>query len=369
MDLAIQTYIPRIDKIKNVSISYNGMPDLILQESFRPASFYTHNNNGMLTTDNKNDILKIRSIHQSIINQGFTNSYQESNSIADMSINNEIGIVYTLKNGKQIRRHYRQITITVLEDMLCLDDTQAFKEYFYNYIEGNVDKTINKDDKTLALSKLDPDEAYIYISQPLSENGTIISEINKDISQEIRQALKKDFENLSYQDRYFPQEKELYIIGFVDKDHIYPDIIVENSIINIWRHMSSYSIKFMIDASYENTIDIIQKYYEKEEYTIEHILVAGRYSDMLLYNYNKGNTIYQMSPFFISTNIVEHLDDATVDVTEPKQMDELYEASRGIYHMSDDGYIIYVTVTGNEHPIARYVPKDLMPQYIVDLMQ
>jgi hypothetical protein len=351
--------VPSIDHVKSVEISYRGLPDTFVNGTSRIFGSDTliENNNTILLKD-KNDIQIAIGLHEKLANQGYRKTWDES------ALYNKVIIQYTLNNNRTIYRYYNHITIENLKELLVLDDTKGFHDAFYEQLDSHEPDIFRKKNiYAESLSNNPPSlitydifrKNNIYVSDCLSDTLLQIAS-EKDIAQEIKQAIKKDYQNLPYTERYFPKQKDEYILYFfVDTSNNLPKEIKFNSDKHFYNNYS----RMVIDPSYTNTIKVIEKYYKPQENDIEKIYINSRFR----HSYNIYNDNY--SPFFITSLHEYHGEPYPAPkrvVTDSKMIAKLYKASRGIYHLSDDGYVIHLKVKGKDYMMSRYVPKNLMPE-------
>ncbi|MCK5812066.1 MAG: hypothetical protein KAG94_04160 [Clostridiales bacterium] len=361
--LGYTNYIPDIDNIESMEISYRGQPDLVLSmgQSGGVATYLFENNGVFMLTDSEDIELAI-SLHEKLIKQGWIDSKLDNENPKDFAIRSMTLVYYNLKNGKRIKRLYPIETLSLFDEMLVLDETTAFNQLFSSIMDVDEEtfKSIipEKEFSLISVNQFTLASGKIYVKDILSTKLHLIGE-NEEIANEIRQALKVDFLNSSLNEKYFPTEIEKYQLYFFKdyNDELPKDIIPSNSH-QLYPHGK---VTFVVNSTYTNTIEVIEKYYKSESIEIESLYIVDNYNNSLANkNYDEVSPFYKTNIMIIS-DALSTLPEGFIKIDNPEKIKELYDLTRGIYHISDGGYMVYAKLKGEFYVITRYIPRNLLP--------
>ncbi len=263
---------------------------------------------------------------------------------------------------------YPIATLGLLKEMLVLDETNAIIKLFDSFMVGDeeaIEQILPEvDDKPIYRKFESPFiNGKIYIKGVLSKVLHLIGE-DEDIILEIKQALKDDYANSSYKERYFPTESEKYQLYFVyDRENeMLSDYVIPE-------HFLNRRITVIIDSTYTNTMAVIEKYYEPEPLQIESLYIAGRYNVPMGLRITDNHSPFYKTGIMDADQAVRNLPEGHIEINDSKEIEALYQLTRGIYHISDGGYLVYVKVKDKPYIVTRYIPKDLLPKEIQDNLE
>lgn len=352
-------YQPDAADVTRVSISYKGIPNLVLRNSYGDAGGFINSNYNMhITLEDPEDIKTALTLHRRLIDQG---GAQPGKSITNYTL-----VEYTLKNGKKTSRFYPKATSDVLESMLSLDQTKAFRELFKGVMNGMDPKSDNSGQSYLDIYS--PfSHGTLYLATPLSDQIVLIDET---LSEKIRQSLWEDVETQSLEERYKPTEPESYILYFI-ADNMHQEDAGESpspQTIGIDDFDSKFLSRIYIDQSYSKTLSLLSGTTEKPDTKeIESIQIIGPYWDILM-----GTNYRDLASCFSATLINAESVDSRIrqaklnpgmTISDTGRIDELFRASRGFYFAGDKGYLILVQFRGGKICTTRYIPQAVMPEW------
>lgn len=367
--LGYTNYVPNVENIESMEITYRGLPDMIAtMGQSQGVNSYLFENNGVFTLTDEEDINLAISVHQKIISQGWIPITQSSfTNPHKTAIRTMIQVNYTLNNGKKVQRLYPVATLGLLNDMLVLDETNAITKLFSSYMEGDEElimQILPEPDKPIFQTFESPFiNGKIYVKDTLSKVMHLIGE-NEKIIFEIKQALKTDFANSSYRERYFPTETDKYQLYFVydHEDEMLSEFVIPE-------HFFNRRITVIIDSTYINTMAVIKKYYEPEPLQIESLYIVGRYNIPMGLRITDNHSPFYKTGIMDADYAVRNLPEGHVEISDSKEIEALYQLTRGIYHISDGGYLVYLKVKDKPYIVTRYIPRDLLPNEIQEHLE
>ncbi len=360
--LGFTDYIPKNENIESMGISYKGMPGIILTKGMSiSSSTYLMDNNGEIKLTNPDDIKLAVSLHEKIISLGWISESQSNEEKPEESIiRDRILVLYNLKNNKTIYRLYPAVTLKLTEEMLALDDTEAINNLFSSLMDGDMEtagELVPQDEGPMvrAMNSLLA-TGKIYIKDPLSRTLHFLGD-NDEIAYEIRQALKTDFSAIGVAEKYFPSEPDKYQLYFIND---YNDDLGQEFVLSI-HSMHGIRIPIVIDSEYTNTMEVIKKYYEPGNYEIEKLYIAGNYNTQGSLISSEDHYPFYRSGILETAYLNFNFHDGCIEITDSKEMEDLYKLTRGIYHISDGGYWVIIKVKEQSNYVTRYIPRDLLP--------
>ncbi len=361
--LGYTNYIPELESIESMEISYRGLPDTALfgGQSGGIDTYLFENNEAIMLKD-LDDIKLAITLHEKLISQGWIDPKFDYENPKEFVIRNMTLVYYNLKNGKRITRLYPIATLGLFKEMLILDETKAFNILFSSIMDINEEEfnsIATKSENALIIVQGFPlATGKIYIKESLSKTLHLIGE-SEEMANEIRQAIKIDFLNSITNEKYFPNEVEKYHLYFV-RDH-YNDLPKEIIPSTNFQIYPFGIVTFIVNPTYINTIEVIEKYYKSEGEEIESLYIVGNYNDPLAErNSTEACPFYKTGIMRIS-DALSTLPEGFIKIDDSEKIKELYDLTRGIYHISDGGYMVYAKLKGEFYVITRYIPRDLLP--------
>ena len=150
------------------------------------------------------DIEAVRDIHRYVIDAGMVSrgDCKLEEDVSDSAIQCNFYVVYTLKDGRRVERFYRYLTLDAIEKVCSIETCRGFKE---NYINNSLGK--DADIYRSGETKFEAADEFFSDIVPLDMLTT-------EQNDALFEALTYDFADLSYEDRYFSDDKVLGIIRF-----------------------------------------------------------------------------------------------------------------------------------------------------------
>lgn len=224
-------YIPETAEIESAVVNYFGNPSIffgtrssmssassLLSSNYSPDGFnqisgsvkeisnirwWTYVSDMPVLTA-ESDIEAVRNIHRYIIEDGMRSKgdCQVAKNMSDTPIKCNFYIIYTLKDGRRVERFYEYLTLSSIEKLCSIETSEAFREAYLNNRLGPKADVYKSGTTTFEAA----DEFFSDIV-PLD---MLTTEQNDTLFE----ALTRDFDSLSYEDRYFSNDKVLGIIRF-----------------------------------------------------------------------------------------------------------------------------------------------------------
>lgn len=357
--LGYSRYLPKADDIAYMSISYKGLPNLVLQGGYGGGGLLQINNNESLTLDDPEDIKTALMLHQQLIDQ---DQAQPGQSISNYSM-----VAYTLKDKSQVHRFYATATSDVLVAMLALDRTKAFHDLFSGYMNG-MDPEPGQPDRPMPHTTSPFSQGCLYLVTPLSDQAVLVDEA---LAVQIRQVLLEEMEAQSVENRYQPAHLEKYtLIFYTDPmfDRQNKNYASNPLILTPDHYDASVFSQICLDQSYPKTLALLDKnIVQPEDRVIESIQILQPYWDILT-----DSETHDLSSCFMSTLMYAARADNAIRqyqrspetaVTDPDRIAELFNASRSFYFAGDRGYLILIRFRDSEISTTRYIPRALLPAW------
>lgn len=225
-------YIPETAEIESAVINYLGNPAVFFgtrgsmsSSGYLLASHYTPDGfnqisggvkeisnirwwtyvSDMPVLTSESDIEAVRDIHRYIIEDGMRSKgdCQPAEDTSRTPVKCNFYIVYTLKDGTRVERFYEYLTLSSIEKLCSIETSEAFHEVYLNNRLGPEADVYKSGETTFEAA----DEFFSDIV-PLDMLTT-------EQNDALFEALTRDFDSLSYEDRYFSDDKVLGIIRFM----------------------------------------------------------------------------------------------------------------------------------------------------------
>lgn len=222
-------YVPKADQIESAVINYIGNPQIYSGENlniytsginlsytvndydtlsgsvtnFSKLSFWTSLRSMPVITD-KDDIEAVREIHKYVINSGMKTrgDCKPADDTSDSVIKCDFYIVYTLKDGSTVVRYYTYLTLDAIEKICSIETSKTFEDMYLNNRLGP-DATIYKS----GITTFEAADEFFADVVPLDMLTT-------EQNDALFEALVCDFLELSYEGRYFSDDRVLGVLRF-----------------------------------------------------------------------------------------------------------------------------------------------------------
>ncbi|EEG78390.1 MATE family efflux transporter [Dethiobacter alkaliphilus] len=318
--LGFANRIPAAEDIENVHITYVGYPhsqpylepdgtpptEANWFEEFRPQ--YT----------SESDIRKVLDIHQAIIEYGKRPVNMETtvHSPEDYTIESEIIIIYTLKNGRELIRYYQATSLGNLLEMLSLDETDYMKPRI-----ANVYQRLQSIDSDIYITDIFGADSFNYEHDEVTRSRLLTT-------------LNADNANLTPEQRYFPTKPALGVIDF-----------------------SGY--KVFITEDYTETISFLE-----EENLLKHFEFEGEIDYLTIER-------YFINPFdyhhYFQANSTNYNPNNPRRITNEQEQTEILNNIRTNYFaVATGGYIVGVHIE-DEAPVYMFLPEEDAPEFVKNL--
>ena len=364
-------YVPSADDVEMATITSLSIVDDVHNEM--AADYMTMADNfpdtGFVILKEQEDIEKLIAVHKGIKSPDVNSEY------------NSVDIVYLLKNGKKVYRRFNVADAEGFYGVMSMTDTKAYKTHLASLLLGETN-TYAEDAEKLGLEadslsryyNYDDDE-YQDAAKVFTDATVTVSHFNSvdynddiiiDNTQELREALAKDFENSTWQSRFMPEEKELCLISFTeyyDDDYYYAHDIsykIYPSMTNTVAYLDALGIDYQEDSYFKNipTSAEVAKVgrFLDWNYTADEVSVS---SNNLMQGFVQYREAIDEEAFFESDLFSGDI--LYKSVTDAAELKELMKASKPYGFTSSDDYVVEYTAVddaGNQYYQYMIVPGD-----------
>lgn len=348
--LGYSNKIPELKDIESVQMTYVGTPNYL---SGQPGGI-SYGRQYYLTnsyTYTGQDIETVMELHKVLIDEGKGKLELNSSNFSSTTIPYDITVTYILQDGSKLTRYYDRTTYEVLEEMLALDDT--------NTVRKAVSDTITKGEGLYYASG-----AYkngtVYVSSSWYTNPRELL-LDPQQRQTLLSCIEQDVLNQNVEERYFPSEGAKGIIMFSlngSGDDLNFGYNFSNTIVyltpefeNTWNFFEDAGLTYCFD--FTNEIESIELQ-ECDPY-ISLVNTSVDPSSAFFMGY-----LSDQSRDYIQTKDFEK----NIEITSEDKVKELASLLQNNYFMSRGGYLACAKIKDKEQYIYKYLPKDVVPDYI-----
>ena len=297
------------------------------------------------------DIDAIRDIHRYVIDSGMKTrgDCKPAPDASDSAIQCNFYVVYTLKDGRRVERFYRYLTLDAIEKVCSIETCRGFKD---NYINNSLGK-----DADIYRSGETKFEAADEFFSDIVHLDMLTTEQNDALFE----ALTYDFANLSYEERYFSDDKVLGIIRFAqsyktsgDGTMVYFDSgrTPEDANGRTW----------YITGKYERTLDLLETYGLTNAFDGKIKVIKVETMEFDPYLAGKNPTGYGTFFAIQSFDDVIHADKGAQLTSVPEaEWQDYISRSRAIAATTRGGTLLRITYTnssGEHKVIDRLIPNN-----------
>lgn len=390
--------VPSADKIEYATITADGMVDTTYGDAERGMfpfkDYYGENIIGIFSE--KEDIEKFVKVAEAV-----------SSSKGKNMENCSITVVYKLKNGKKVSRKFDTADRDAIYSLLSLTDTKEFKENLNNFILKDSDSNMKSLSEKADIFDVGSDvfgyDFWVGYSDKASLSDYDKVEVSAkskkmfDIknNEQLRQALAKDFAEMTFEQRFKPTEKEICTLSFIklydyevgDEWDGKPVVAYGDS--NEYADSVYYDTEMasMVDSSYsyviypfmKNTVDYLNSLEEKQKALI--FASDFKFDDL---KFVKATVLYPKDycafgnytrVFTGNCNYYDYIIDGgytringvytkeSTEITDKSKMAELFDSGKGSWYVDDDDLLVVLsTDKKNEaeeiQSVALIIPKD-----------
>ena len=357
------SYVPELDEIESVEVSYNGSPSYLTQSFAAVSSGSSYYYTSECSYDDSESIETVREVHASLVETARLSRATDYDDFSQTVIPYDVVIRYTLKDGSECVRYFSQASIEELYSMLSLDDSERSHLLESALITGDTDDLSDEDREALLESPAY--NAYQTGSIYVADGAlNVISEV--DVSDEERQelleALAADLEDLSAEELYSPSSQAKAILMFT----MSPELDVSS-----FGYSFSNAVTYVSDA-YSRTLawlkdhDLVDADQEAIDSTVIEELTI-QYDDP----YSSINEVTSPSSrYFMAyrTSVAGKFwttqdYGAPIVITDREYIADIASCLRVGCYMTG-GYLVQAKLQGIEAYVYFYLPADLAPDYL-----
>lgn len=338
--LGYSGYVPNADMVKTANITYKGSP--IISNISGYYSYWLNDSTQQFTTEDKTEIELVTKLHQEIVDAGQKEFDGTVYTPFDKTVvSSEVAVNYEMKDGTVVNRYYPCLDLKTLAEMLSLEDTETIREQ----IPANIKEMANH-----------YPNIQIVLADSLYRNREIL-DLDNDAYLQLTDALSRDLQNESIEDRYYPEKDCLAVLSFTPLfDEYYqadPSILPGVDV----------SYVYYISETYTNTIDFLTshgllplKATEKPE--VESIELI-RYTPFPITNYTGYLSNH---PYFQLINYPEDMAETYFDELEstkvdPSKYQQVLDAARCNYYTDQGGYVAKIKFQNSNEYLYKFIPE------------
>ncbi len=211
------SYVPEVSQVQSAAVV---MPNQSVQITGYDGSGGTGYQSFLVQGDlipgftAPDDLALITKLHQKLATVG-KQPIQETGPREEQIVHTKIQFVYTLKNGRQVRRHYDRIAFSQLIQFLQLEDSDHYHAMVREALNGAPDPE--------AFDRLNSWKSELQASDLIRISGKWMAKeqalhLNQKQRVELLQCISDDFCAQTAQERYHPSSPELGTVAFARSD-------------------------------------------------------------------------------------------------------------------------------------------------------
>ena len=347
-NLALQK-LPDAGDVASASMSYVGNPSYISRETAGNSTGTYHYMTSDYLYTSKEDIAKVEELHQKLSSLGLQPMQENEKSLSETVVPYDIKISYTLKNGRTKEWYYDRASLQLLEDMLCLEESETVKKGIRRVMSGSQesDGQVNWAQKAYA-------EGEVYLSDIWYAHPYRL-DFDGESRRELLAALAEDISNQTVSQRYFPDKEALGVLFFTSEG--------ESDLESFSWHLGNAVV--YVTEEFTNTLAFLEKnglsYCMEFDGEIESITLIP-YAPYAGINGRKnpcsnvflGYRSESLDDFMIQTDFGDKK-----PITDAERLRGLTGRLRSTYYMTREGYLAAVKIAGSEKYVYKYLPGSL----------
>ena len=389
--------VPEVSDIQSVAVTYVGTGSEYGLFSdgyawqYQELGYYEHSNCMAGEFKTEKDIKAVVEAHKSIAEK------DES----QRTLENEIQFVYTLKNGKTVKRSFNAVSPESYKKLLYLEDSDYYTETLINYFKGEIKEFKTYDDS--------PEYVFSTAQKTLRESYAIklySRYINKEFEVSMTEsdkaklldALYKDLLERSVDEKYYPEETPVAFIYFMNQynyDGVSEYLIpADETTFTETEFSAKYAEDFCyntvwnpsftayITTDMTNTVQVLKDMGLYEKLTAAPEFVSAKVVDATeAYNIASSQAYSYTYAYFSRcylakysaaqfpsgqnwSNYENNVATASdgISVTDKKVIDELLKCSYTVYEQDEIGkgwFVSFKTAEGDE--LLCYIPEGKLP--------
>jgi ABC-2 type transport system permease protein len=264
----------------------------------------------------------------------------------------DISISYRLKGGRELLRYYDRISLSILSEMLKMDESQAVREAARQAILGEGQGYSPVSNAYVS--------GQIYVADPFYQS---VRQILPGAAERraLLEALAADVAEQSAADRYFPQKAPEAVLLFTTAG--------ENGAERFAYGLSSVPV--YVTEAFGRSLALLRAWGAAPEAPVPDVekIILQAYDP-----YAGMNVLSKpLSPYFMAYRSKVPVDFALPldfgrrpEITDPDEIADLLGALQSCYFANDGGFLAAVKLRGEETYIYLYLPYGETPERIRD---
>lgn len=336
------------------------------------------------------DINFVRQLHEQIVESGDQELTVNQPGVAreDQVSWATIQVVYELKNGRRLLRHYNNVPVKAVTQLLNVEDTEAGKEQIRSllteapvqtagYGEGWITQTIQEKGAILLLS-------------PYMEKETPIT-LSTEQRKVLLQCIADDLTAQKAAQRYFPTKPLIGLITIHNSESGSYDSAGGTNRSPSSASYTGYTVYLTEDM--QKTIQFLQanglydsigqpaevesvevvrameeRSYYRDDLEYESFFFIGGWQSQKMFEENQKNEVEMAAQGYYDNNNKPMLGNA-VKIEDAKQAQEVASLSHISYFYGVDGYFVRAKLAGGQGYTCMFLPESVAPQYVKDAVK
>lgn len=337
----------------NARCSYVGSPNYLPVTTKGSSTANGYYLESTIDTAKPEEISRIVAIQKEFEKSGKQKKELNKEEFSKTVVPYDIEFAYIDEMGKEYYWYYDRASLEQLAKLNYVDDFASVRHRESKSVSGN-----QKTDSFVWASKAyETGEVYLSSSRYTDKKNLQIKEEER---QGLLEAIAKDVEGQTFEDRYYPDKEANCILMFTETGTY--------DIENFAFHLNNAFV--YVTDEYVNTMEWLNQNRKipQEKQEIESITLQ-RFNPYE----NINGLSYPMSMYFMSYNSAD-LDSFLIQkdfqkkytVTGKTEISQLEKGLRNTYFMNDGGYMAAVKMAGSEGYSYQFIPESDVPDFVVE---
>ena len=339
-------------KVTEARVTYVGNPSLLYEEASGSSTGRGYYVVSELTLTEEVSVEKVKEL-QLLFEKTGKKKLEATEEISDTVIPYDVSFSYTEEDGTNHSWYYDRITYSQLEEMLALEELEEVQDRQSSLFAGE------EEGGNIIWSKRAYNTGTVYVTDRFLSN-TFELTLTEEQRAELLSSMQKDIENLTLEERYYPEEEAKAVLMFSqngEMDYEYFSYHLDNAFL-------------YLTSEYENTLGWLEENEILEYLDVEPVIEAIVLQRMDPY-IGMNDLKYPMGMYFMSY-CADSADEFLIQkdfgdkyiVTDRGDIEEIAEVLQNGYFMSRGGYLAAVKLEGEERYRYMFIPQTDIPSFI-----